>query len=103
MGSEGDWQNPITAKPGEIQHGVDPLRLRPSRIDLIGWRLELQRGLMQSGVVRKTLIEVTSDGVIVDGHHGVRAAAEVGLLVAVKISSLPVSAKPGSILELDVR
>ena len=33
MGTPDDWQNPITAPPGQIQTGVDLKLLRPSRTD----------------------------------------------------------------------
>src|SRR5207249_2380798 len=79
------WQNPITAAPGQVQRGVDPARLLPSRGDLVRPRVEFQRALVRSGRPRLTPIQVTPDGVIFDGHHGVRAAAEEGTLVDVLV------------------
>src|SRR4051812_43214875 len=103
MGSSGGYQNPITANPGEVQHGVDPTRLQPSRGDLIRARLEYQRFLLRSGRPRFTMIQVSRDGVIVDGHHAVRAAAEEDQLIDIMVSPLTVAGKPGSILDLNVR
>src|SRR5437588_6379860 len=73
------WQNPITVAPGQVQTGVDARLLLPGRHDLERVRLEFQRSLQQSGRRRYTPIKVTRGGVIWDGHHAVRAAAEAGL------------------------
>jgi hypothetical protein len=48
------------------------------------------------------MIQVSRGGVIVDGYHAVRAAAEEGMTVEVTVSPLPVAPKPGSILDLPV-
>ena len=48
------------------------------------------------------MIQVTRDGVIVDGHHMVRAAAEEGVRVDVIVSLLPTLRKAGSILDLEI-
>jgi hypothetical protein len=103
MGASAGWQNPITAPPGQIQQGVDPTRLRPARGDLMGTRLEFQRSLLGSGRPRLTPIQVSRDGVIVDGHHAIRAAAEEGRTVDVLISELTVAARESSILNIPVR
>jgi hypothetical protein len=55
------------------------------------------------GKSRYSLIEVTIDGVIWDGHHGVRAAAEMGLAVEVKVVNAAVKALGLLILDLPVR
>jgi hypothetical protein len=97
------WVNPITAKPGHLQQDVDPSSLRPSRQDLIKARLEAQRALLLSNHVRATPILVTIDGVIFDGHHAVRAAAEEGRLVDLLVTPMPVVAAAASIMDLSVR
>jgi hypothetical protein len=97
-----DWQNPITAQSGEIQTGIDPMILLPSRRDLWRRRLEFQWWLIRKSIQRHTMIRVTKAGVIVDGHHAVRASAEEGVLVdALVVDSC---AKPvgGSIVDLPV-
>src|SRR6266851_1578128 len=97
------WQNPITVPPGQTQTGVDARFLRPGRHDLIRVRLEFQRSLQQAGRKRYTLIEVTSEGVIVDGHHAARAAAEANTLVDVRVVGLSAPPTAESILDLPVR
>jgi len=97
------WQNPITTAPGQIQTGVDPRLLLPARRDLIRARLAAQRALLQSGQPRHTMIQVTPDGVIWDGHHGVRAAAELGRSVDVLIVAQAAQPVAASILALPVR
>jgi hypothetical protein len=97
------WQNPITTRPGLIQASVDPKHLRPSRRDLIAKRLEFERQLLLAGVQRFTPIISSLDGVIVDGHHAVRAAAEEDRTINVMVSNLAVSAQANSILDLPIR
>lgn len=103
MSAPSDWENPITERPGKVQSGVDPNRLRPSRDDLIGSRLNVQRQLLRSGQQRLTPIVVSRDGVIIDGHHAVRAAAEGGLMVDVLVRDFPVTARGDSIPALPLR
>ncbi len=98
-----DWVNPITAKVGESQQKLDPMSLRPSRRDLVRARLETQRALLLSNRVRATPILVTMEGVIFDGHHAVRAAAEEGRLVDIDVKAMPVAASASSIMDLVVR
>jgi hypothetical protein len=102
MGPQG-WQNPITARSGQIQRGLDPKTLLPSRPDLVRPRLEFQRGLVRAGRPRLTAIQVTLDGVIWDGHHAVRAAAEEGTLVDVLVVAGTAAPAGPSILQLPVR
>jgi hypothetical protein len=45
---------------------------------------------------------VTTDGVIFDGHHAVRAAAEMGRLIDVKVIAFPQAPTADSILDLPV-
>src|SRR5437899_1839012 len=97
------WQNPITATPGQMQGGIDPRQLLPARRDLIRTRLEFQWALLRSGRQRFTPIQVTPDGVIRDGHHAVRAAAEEGATVDVLVVNDRVSPSGPDILALPVR
>jgi hypothetical protein len=100
MSSPDPAGKPIHAKPGDIQHDVDPAMLLPSRVDLSRKRLEFQRGLILSNRARFTPIQVSTDGLIIDGHHYVRAAAEERRRVDVLVSPLPAPARAGSILDL---
>jgi hypothetical protein len=97
-----NWVNPIVALPGQLQHGVDPLRLLPSRSDLFRVRLDFQGALLDPGTRRHTEIEVTADGIIWDGHHAIRAAAERGINVTVKVVNVKESASAASIMDLNV-
>jgi hypothetical protein len=97
------WQNPITAAPGAIQQGIDPKDLLPSRPDLVKARVDAQRALLRSGRKRYTPIQVSTDGVIWDGHHAVRAAAEEGAMVEVQVVSVPLKPAGSLILQLPVR
>ena len=101
MGPPG-WKNPITAPAGSVQSGVDPLALLPGRDDLVQARLDFQRVLLQNNRKRLTPILVTADGVIYDGHHAVRAAAEIGQAVDVKITAQILPPTADSILDLPV-
>jgi hypothetical protein len=96
------WQNPITVAAGQFQVGMDPLSLLPSRNELHRARLGFQRRLVQLGTPRLTPIQVTTEGVIFDGHHAVRVAAENGTLIEVKVIDFPVPATADSILDLPV-
>lgn len=103
MSPPAGWQNPITAQPGQIQSGVDARLLLPSRPHLLKARLDLQRALLQAGRERLMPIQVTSEGVIWDGHHAVRAAAEDGRTVQVVVIDKLVQAVGTAILDLPVR
>jgi hypothetical protein len=103
MTAPAGWQNPITAPAGQSQTGVDPLALLPSRQSLERARLDLQRALLLSGTARTTPILVTAGGVIWDGHHAVRAAAEEGRMIDVEVIALPARATGSSIMNLPVR
>jgi len=102
MISPANWQNPITAPPGQSQANVDPLFLLPSRSDLSRVRLDMQQALLDAGTARSTPIEVTPDGVIWDGHHAVRVAAEKGMPVTVKIVNVKLNSTASSIMDLPV-
>jgi hypothetical protein len=95
-----NWPKPINQTPGTIQHLVDPKMLRPGRRNLIAARLNFQRRLLLSGQTRFTPIIASPEGVIIDGHHAVRAAPEEGRTIDVMISALVVPAQGDSILEL---
>jgi len=97
------WQNPITTPAGQMQTGVDPRLLLPGRHDLNRVRLEFQRSLQQAGQKRYTPIRVTRGGVIYDGHHAVRAAAEDGRTVDVLVVGINAAPTAASILDLPVR
>ena len=103
MSPPDDWQNPINAVPGQTQQDVDPARLRPGRTDLVRSRLEYQRKLIKSGQAKFTPIQVSREGVIIDGHHYVRAAAEEKRLIEVLVTSLSAGATADSILDLTLR
>jgi hypothetical protein len=103
MNPPGGGNNPITAQPGQVQLGVDPMLLLPSRAELLQVRLAFQRGLIQTGRPRATPIQVTREGVIWDGHHAVRAAAELGVLVDVRVIAQTVPPSGPTILQLPVR
>jgi hypothetical protein len=97
-----NWRSPITAQPGWLQTNVDPLLLLPSRTDLSKVRLDMQQALQDAGVARSTPIEVTPDGVIWDGHHAVRVAAEKAVPITVKVVNVRVNPAASSILHLPV-
>ncbi len=97
------WTNPITASVGLWQRGIDPLRLLPSRGDLLKSRLEFQRALIIAGKDRFSPILATEGGVIYDGHHAVRASAEVGRLIDALVVRESIATTSDSILRLPVR
>jgi hypothetical protein len=96
------WQNPITVAAGHVQN-VEARLLLPSRHELISQRLAQQRLLVASGRARWTPILVTINGVIQDGHHAIRAAAELGIRVDVKVIDFPLPPSGVTILNLPVR
>jgi hypothetical protein len=97
-----NWHSPITAQPGHLQANVDPMLVLPSRADLSRVRLDMQQALLDAGIDRSTPIEVTPDGVIWDGHHAVRIAAEKGMPIIVKIVNVRVDPTASSIMDLPV-
>jgi hypothetical protein len=102
MNPPANWQYPITASLGQLQANVDPLLLLPSRSDLSRVRLDMQQALLDAGTDRSTPIEVTPDGVIWDGHHAVRIAAEKGIAVVVKVVNVKMKPAASSIMDLPV-
>jgi hypothetical protein len=102
VSSPGGWYNPIVAAVGQVQAGVDPSLLLPSRYDLDRQRLDAQTQLLLAGLPRRTPIQVTSEGVIWDGHHGARAAAELGLTVDVVVVAHQQPPSGSTLLQLPV-
>jgi hypothetical protein len=94
--------NPITVTAGQLQSNVDPVALLPSRQNLSQVRLDTQKALIDAGIVRHTPIQVTTDGIIWDGHHALRIAAEVGNTVTVKVVNQKLIPTAASILDLPV-
>jgi hypothetical protein len=81
--------SPITVKPGEMQM-VNPNDLTPGRVDLDSLRLKKQAELQAKGEQRLGgPVVVEPNGVIFDGNHAARAAADAG-------RPLEVLVKPGS-------
>ena len=102
MGFPANWQNPITVPAGQFQSSVSPLAILPSRNDLSQIRLDIQKALVDAGIERHTPIQVTLEGVIWDGHHGVRIAAEKGTEITVLVVNQTVNPSATSILDLVV-
>jgi hypothetical protein len=63
-------------------------------------RCDWQRNLLAAGQQRFTPIQVNEDGIIWDGHHAVREAAEQGAMVDVLVVAQPL--KPVGLLILDL-
>jgi hypothetical protein len=103
MATPAGWTNPMTSPAGQRQRDIDASQVLPSRAELEGVRLNAQRQLLASGQNRFTPIQVTEDGVIWDGHHGARAAAEMRQLVEVLVVAQKVRPVGLSILNLPVR
>jgi hypothetical protein len=103
MSPSGGWRNPIVVAPGNVQTDVDPSQLRPARTDLVRARVEFHRSLIRGDRQRLTPIQVSEQGVIIDGHHYIRAAAEEGRLIEVLVIAFPVLPKADSILDLPLR
>lgn len=81
---------------------VSPHTLKPARTSLECTRLERQRHLQKQHIARLTPVQVNPEGVIVDGHHAVRAAAEDGSMIEVKVVTFPLRPVADSILDLPV-
>jgi len=87
----GSWQNDVD--PTTFFKG-QPAILHRSRIDV-------QIVLMRTRTPRFTPIEVTTAGVLIQGHHACRAAIELGMSIDVKISPFPVRAT-GKVSEMPI-
>ena len=88
--------NPFEPNQLGWQRGVNPNTLQTggqSSLELS--RLNVQRQLIRSGTPRNTPITVNQHGVIIDGHHGIRAAIEAGVTVDVRVIRSPIL--PGTI------
>ena len=95
---------PANARPGQILGNIDPNTLQAGRVDLEAGRLAQQQQLIQQGITRNTPIEVTPGGVIWDGNHAARAAAQAGVPVTVKVIIPPGPLPPGGpVTKLPVR
>ena len=81
--------DPAKAIPGKVLIDIDPLTLLSNRDELELSRLLLQRQLLAAKQKRQTMIEVNCEGVIIQGNHGVRAAAEAGVAVDILIVHCP--------------
>ena len=87
---------------GPNSNKCQPVSSVAKRHNLSQVRLDIQRALMDAGTGRHTPIQVTTDGVIWDGHHVVRIAAEVGIAVTVKVVNVKVNPTAASILDLPI-
>jgi hypothetical protein len=93
--------DPKSVKAGETVEGTDPRTLTAGRPALIKSRLDAQRSLISQGIVRFTPIVVTTQGIVYDGNHAVRAAADMGVSITVVVVDVPAQGF-GSILSLPV-
>jgi hypothetical protein len=89
------------AEPGRVLTGIDPVSLKAGRANLVRGRLQLQLALMRQQIERWTPIEVTRSGVVYDGNHAVRSAAEMGVTVDVLVTKEECRSY-GSIMDLSV-
>ena len=103
MSSPPGWNNSIRVLLGQSQAGIDARSLLPSRSGLSKARLDQQRLLRQSHTARSTPIQATVDGVIWDGHHAVRAAAEASDQVDVLVVAIVEAWSGMTIVQLPVR
>jgi len=93
---------PQNAHPGQTFSNINPVSLQAGRSDLVAGRLAQQQWLIQQGILRTTLIQVTTDGVIWDGNHGAAAAAQAGMSVTVEVVNGTLKPR-GPVLGLPVR
>ena len=85
-----DWKNPITAKPGQMQT-IDPASVKAGeQTALKEGRIATQKSLIETGTPRTDGPPMVNEqGVVVQGHHHLRAAAEMGRSVDVKVVHAP--------------
>jgi hypothetical protein len=78
--------NPITAKPGQMQT-IDPASVVAGQQRALSQaRIDVQKKLIISGTPRMDgPPEVNTNGIIEDGHHNLRAAAELGQTANVRV------------------
>jgi hypothetical protein len=81
--------DPTQARHGVVLRGIDPASLQSNRPELEQSRLEDQRHLIATGTPRHTLIQVNCEGIILQGNHGARAAAEAGIAIDVRVLDFP--------------
>src|SRR6185437_2985974 len=75
-------------EPGTVgtRRGVDPNTLgRGSRRVLDRRRYNVQIALIESGMARATAIKANEAGRVYDGHHGIRAAIDKGVVVDIEV------------------
>lgn len=93
---------PAGARAGQILKGIDPKTLQAGRPDLVADRLARQADLIKKGAPRRTMIQVTEQGVIYDGNRGAAAAAKAGVTVDVHVIDATVAPK-GPVSQLPIR
>ena len=93
--------DPVQAKHRVVLQGIDAATLRSNKTFLEEWRLELQRQLIANGIKRSSLIKVNCQGIILEGNHGARVAAEMGVPVEVLVVDMP-HPTTGPILQVPV-
>jgi hypothetical protein len=76
---------PNNATAGQTLGGIDPSSLQAGRANLWQSRLTTQQNLVTGQVPRANPITVTPQGVIYNGNHGARAAAEAGVSISVEV------------------
>lgn len=93
--------NANLVQDGDTVPHIDPNSLVAGRPNLIKSRLDAQRHLLRQQIARWTPIFVTKSGVIYDGNHAARAAAEAG--EGIEIQVIDASAKGfGNVLSLPI-
>jgi hypothetical protein len=85
-----EWTNPITAKPAQMQT-IDPASVKAGEQTALGEsRIATQKSLIETGTPRKEgPPKVNEEGVVVAGHHHLRAAADMGRSVEVNVVHAP--------------
>ena len=95
---------PEGTQAGQILENIDASTLQAGRTSLDAGRLATQQDLISSGTPRTTPIQATQEGVIWDGNHGARAAADANVPVNVQVIKPPISPTPkGPVQDLPVR
>src|SRR5438105_5847602 len=81
--------DPAKAVPRSILRNIDPATLFAGHEPLERWRIDRQLQLIATGQSRWDMIVVNTQGVILSGNHGARAAAEKGVPVDVFVKDFP--------------
>jgi hypothetical protein len=74
---------------GTILRGIDASTLLAGREPLEQWRIDIQHKLIATKTPRWDMIEVNLLGVILNGNHGARAAAEAHMPVDIIVVDFP--------------